>query len=157
MHGLTALQILRCGENQLTSLDVQGLPALQVLMCYDNRLTALDVQGLTALQLLGCWDNQLTALNVQDLPALWVLGFQRNRFKEDAVIRILNALPDWSEDKEGYAVLYAEEDSNLKESGSAVPASAEFRAAFDSARAKNWKLYIQTEEGKDKEIELPEK
>ena len=157
VHGLTALQILRCGENQLTSLDVQGLPALQVLMCYDNRLTALDVQGLTALQLLGCWDNQLTALNVQDLPALWVLGFQRNRFKEDAVIRILNALPDWSEDKEGYAVLYAEEDSNLKESGSAVPASAEFRAAFDSARAKNWKLYIQTEEGKDKEIELPEK
>ena len=94
---------------------------------------------------------------MQDLPALWVLGFQRNRFKEDAVIRILNALPDWSEDKEGYAVLYAEEDSNLKESGSAVPASDEFRAAFDSARAKNWKLYIQTEEGKDKEIELPEK
>ena len=44
-----------------------------------------------------------------------------------------------------------------KESGSAVPASAEFRAAFDSARAKNWKLYIQTEEGNGKEIELPEK
>ena len=43
-----------------------------------------------------------------------------------------------------------------KESGSAVPASAEFRAAFKAAKQKNWKLYMQTEDGDGTEIQLQE-
>ena len=43
-----------------------------------------------------------------------------------------------------------------KESGSAVPASAEFRAAFKAAKQKNWKLYMQTEDENGTEIRLQE-
>ena len=157
VQGLTALQELDCSSNAIASIDVRGLTGLRMLYCENNRLTSLDVQGLTALQKLVCSDNQLTALNVQGLPALQALVFQHNRLEEDALIRILNSLPDRKTDEEGLAVLYSEGEKLPKESGSAVPASAEFRAAFKAAKQKNWKLYMQTEEGKDKEIELPEK
>ena len=156
IRGLTALQELYCNDNEIASLDVRGLTGLHTLYCDNNRLTSLDVQGLTALQLLVCSDNQITALNVQGLPALQALGFQSNRLEEDALIRILNSLPDRKTDEEGLAVLYSEGEKLPKESGSAVPASAEFRAAFKAAKQKNWKLYMQTEDGDGTEIRLQE-
>ena len=156
LHGLTALQTLYCDNNRLSSLDVRHLTALQWLDCHFNKLTSLDVQGLPALQVLACSDNQLTALNVQDLPALQALSFQHNRLEEDAIIRILNSLPDRKTDEEGLAVLYSEGEKLPKESGSAVPASAEFRAAFKAAKQKNWKLYMQTEDENGTEIRLQE-
>ena len=156
VQGLTALQELDCSSNAIASIDVRGLTGLHTLYCDNNRLTSLDVQGLTALQELACSDNQLTALNVQDLPALQALSFQHNRLEEDAIIRILNSLPDRKTDEEGLAVLYSEGEKLPKESGSAVPASAEFRAAFKAAKQKNWKLYMQTEDGDGTEIRLQE-
>ena len=153
---LTALQELDCSSNAIASIDVRGLTGLRILYCENNRLTSLDVQGLTALQKLVCSDNQLTALNVQGLPALQALGFQDNRLEEDAIIRILNSLPDRKTDEEGLAVLYSEGEKLPKESGSAVPASAEFRAAFKAAKQKNWKLYMQTEDENGTEIRLQE-
>ena len=153
---LTALQELDCSSNAIASIDVRGLTGLHTLYCDNNRLTSLDVQGLTALQELACSDNQLTALNVQDLPALQALSFQHNRLEEDAIIRILNSLPDRKTDEEGLAVLYSEGEKLPKESGSAVPASAEFRAAFKAAKQKNWKLYMQTEDENGTEIRLQE-
>ena len=156
VQGLTALQELDCSSNAIASIDVRGLTGLRILYCDNNRLTSLDVQGLTALQLLVCSDNQLTALNVQGLPALQALGFQNNRLEEDAIIRILNSLPDRKTDEEGLAVLYSEGEKLPKERGSAVPASAEFRAAFKAAKQKNWKLYMQTEDGDGTEIRLQE-
>jgi len=178
VRGLTALQVLYCDTNRLSSLNVRGLSALQWLICWDNQLTALDVRGLTALQWLECGDNQLTALDVQGLPALQALGVQYNRFEEDSVIRILNALPDRSEEQEGSVVLYAEDeihpkengsvvytirrilakgrDTHPKKSGSAVYASAEFRSAFEAAKQKNWKLFMQTEDEEGTEIRLQE-
>ena len=153
---LTALQELDCSSNAIASIDVRGLTGLRILYCDNNRLTSLDVQGLTALQLLVCSDNQLTALNVQGLPALQALVFQHNRLEEDAIIRILNSLPDRKTDEEGLAVLYSEGEKLPKERGSAVPASAEFRAAFKAAKQKNWKLYMQTEDENGTEIRLQE-
>ena len=156
VQGLTALQELDCSSNAIASIDVRGLTGLRMLYCDNNRLTSLDVQGLTALQLLVCSDNQLTALNVQGLPALQALVFQHNRLEEDALIRILNSLPDRKTDEEGLAVLYSEGEKLPKERGSAVPASAEFRAAFKAAKQKNWKLYMQTEDENGTEIRLQE-
>ena len=178
VRGLSALQVLYCDNNRLSSLNVRGLSALQWLICWDNQLTALDVRGLTALQWLECGDNQLTALDVQGLPALQALGVQYNRFEEDSVIRILNALPDRSEEQEGSVVLYAEDeihpkengsvvytirrilakgrDTHPKKSGSVVYASAEFRSAFEAAKQKNWKLFMQTEDEEGTEIRLQE-
>ena len=129
---------------------------LQKLYCSENELTSLEIQGLKTLQKLNCYKNKLTSLNVQGLPALQALGFQHNRLEEDALIRILNSLPDRKTDEEGLAVLYSEGEKLPKESGSAVPASAEFRAAFKAAKQKNWKLYMQTEDGDGTEIRLQE-
>ena len=154
IRGLTALQELYCNDNEIASLDARGLTTLQVLHCENNRLTSLDVQGLTALQKLVCSDNQLTALNVQGLPALQALVFQHNRLEEDALIRILNSLPDRKTDEEAEAVFYTEEDSRNEGNYTDWSSSAGLQAAIKRARAKNWTIYKQDPKGDWEELEL---
>jgi hypothetical protein len=79
MQGLTNLQKLYCGHNQLTTLNVQGPNNLQVLRCEENQLTTLNIQGLTNLQYLRCGANQLTTLNVQGLTNLESLYCYENQ------------------------------------------------------------------------------
>ena len=66
----TALEDLRCSDNQLNSLDVSGCTALTTLFCYNNQLTSLDVSKNTALTWLQCDNNQLTSLDVSKNTAL---------------------------------------------------------------------------------------
>ena len=153
---LTALQELDCSSNAIASIDVRGLTGLCMLYCDNNRLTSLDVQGLTALQLLVCSDNQLTALNVQGLPALQALVFQHNRLEEDALIRILNSLPDRKTDEEGLAVFYTEEDNQSEGNYTDWSSSAGLQAAIKRARAKNWTIYKQTVGEDFEELEVTE-
>jgi hypothetical protein len=47
---LTALQELRCGDNQLAALDISDLTALQTLDCNSNQLTALDLSAATSVE-----------------------------------------------------------------------------------------------------------
>ena len=153
VQGLTALQLLDCSSNAIASIDVRGLTGLRILYCDNNRLTSLDVQGLTALQKLVCSDNQLTALNVQGLPALQALVFQHNRLEEDAIIRILNSLPDRKTDEEGLAVFYTEDDNRNEENSTDWNASDSLQAAIKRARAKNWTIYKQIVGGDFEELE----
>ena len=153
---LTALQELDCSSNAIASIDVRGLTGLRMLYCDNNRLTSLDVQGLTALQLLVCSDNQLTALNVQSLPALQALVFQHNRLEEDALIRILNSLPDRKTDEKGLAVFYTEEDNRSEGNYTDWNFSAGLQAAIKTARAKNWTLYKQVGGEDFEELEVTE-
>lgn len=60
----TALVKLYCSVNHLTSLDITNNVALKRLLCYDNELTSLDVSKNTALTLLDCEENKITALDV---------------------------------------------------------------------------------------------
>ena len=60
----TALVKLYCGMNYLTSLDITNNVALKRLLCYDNELTSLDVSKNTALTLLDCEENKITALDI---------------------------------------------------------------------------------------------
>jgi|GEM_PF-995548 len=156
VQGLTALQKLDCSSNAIASIDVRGLTGLRMLYCENNRLTSLDVQGLTALQKLVCSDNQLTALNVQGLPALQALVFQHNRLEEDALIRILNSLPDRKTDEEAEAVFYTEEDSRNEGNYTDWSSSAGLQAAIKTARAKNWTIYKQTVGEDFEELEVTE-
>ena len=156
IHGLTALQKLYCNGNEIASLDVRGLTALQALHCDNNRLTSLNVQGLTALQLLVCSDNQLTPLNVQGLPALQALVFQHNRLEEDALIRIINSLPERKTDEETEAVFYTEEDNQSEGNYTDWSSSAGLQAAIKTARAKNWTLYKQVGGEDFEELEVTE-
>ena len=60
----TALVKLYCGMNYLTSLDITNNVALKRLLCYNNELTSLDVSKNTALTYLDCEENKITALDV---------------------------------------------------------------------------------------------
>jgi len=61
-----ALKELHCPGNQLTSLDVSNNTALEILNCERNQLTRLDVSNNTALIELYCTTNQLTSLNMRN-------------------------------------------------------------------------------------------
>ena len=75
----TALRLLSCYRNQLTTLDVDKNTALEELYCYSNQLTKLDVSKNTALTELGCSSNQLTALDVSKNTALTELSCDHNQ------------------------------------------------------------------------------
>ena len=55
---------LKCGNNQLTSLDVSKNTELYELYCNENQLTRLDISNNTGLVKLYCNENQLTRLDV---------------------------------------------------------------------------------------------
>jgi Leucine-rich repeat (LRR) protein len=62
----TALMYLSCNSNQLTTLDVSNNAALIELQCPANQLTTLDVSNNTSLTNLTCTDNLLTSINVSN-------------------------------------------------------------------------------------------
>jgi len=75
----TALEYLDCGFNKLTSLDISGCRLLDHLYCYENQLTEIDVSGHTALFQLNCYRNRLTSLNVSGCTTLKILYCHYNQ------------------------------------------------------------------------------
>jgi hypothetical protein len=73
------LTYLRCDANQLTNLDVSANTLLTSLDCYRNQLTNLDLSQNTALTDLYCWNNQLTSLDVSQNPLLNVFYCSDNQ------------------------------------------------------------------------------
>ncbi|MFT4684635.1 MAG: hypothetical protein ACI863_001243 [Flavobacteriales bacterium] len=74
----TALTTLVCRSNSLTSLDVSSNTALTELYCSSNSLTSLDVSSNIALTTLWCYSNSLTSLNVSSNAALTSLDCESN-------------------------------------------------------------------------------
>ena len=70
IEGFTALEILKCYNNDLHSLDVSANTVLTDLWCYNNDLHSLDVSANTVLTDLWCYDNSLDALDVTQNTAL---------------------------------------------------------------------------------------
>lgn len=66
----TALEMLWCGGNALTELDLSANTSLKRLSCDRNALSMLDVSNNVLLSDLVCYDNQLTALNINNNVAL---------------------------------------------------------------------------------------
>ena len=75
----TELTYLYCEYNNLTTLDVSKNTALEYLHCYNNQLTTLDVSKNTALKELYCYNNQLTTLDVSKNTALIKLYCYNNQ------------------------------------------------------------------------------
>ena len=153
---LTGLDTLYCGNNRLTALDIHGLTALQNLYCNGNEIASLDVRGLTALQWLSCENNRLSILDIHGLNGLTNLYCYRNRLKEQALIQIINSLPDRKTDEEAEAVFYTEEDSRNEGNYTDWSSSAGLQAAIKTARAKNWTLYKQVGGEDFEELEVTE-
>jgi len=79
IEDFTALTVLDCEDNQLTSLDVSQNTALTVLSTEVNQLTSLDLSNNTALTDLWCYSNQLTTLDVSNNTALILLSCGNNQ------------------------------------------------------------------------------
>ena len=78
IEDFTALNVLLCANNQLTSLDISNNTALNVFQCQNNDLTSLDVTNNTALTFLFCSGNPLTNLDVTNNIALILLQCNGN-------------------------------------------------------------------------------
>ncbi len=78
----TALEILSCSNNRLTSLGALPI-SLTTLYCSGNKLTSLRSlpAGLTAL---SCSNNRITDLDVSGLPLVY-LNCSMNYIKSDAI------------------------------------------------------------------------
>lgn len=79
IEAFTALTVLHCNYNQLTTLNISANTALTILDCQFNQLTALDISTNTALEQLYCRNNQLTALNTSTNTALTYLSCYNNQ------------------------------------------------------------------------------
>ncbi|QSI04050.1 hypothetical protein [Treponema pedis] len=142
---------MNCNDNQLSSLNVQGLTALNELNCGNNQLNSLNVQGLTALRVVGCHNNKITSLNVQDCTALEWLSCYNNKLNEEAFILLFTDLPSRPSNNKGTCYLYREADPT-EGNCTDFTLSPALQAAFNNAKAKNWKMYKFINSGVDAEI-----
>ena len=60
----SSLQILNCGGNSLTKLDVSRNSELEKLNCPDNHLKELNISQNSNLQVLVCNANKFKSINV---------------------------------------------------------------------------------------------
>ena len=68
LSGLSKLQVLNLGRNQLTELRLEVFPALEQLYVFGNNLTKLELYDLPALNLLKANNNLMTQLSYRNLP-----------------------------------------------------------------------------------------
>ena len=79
IEDFTALTLLYCYSNQLTSLDLTNNTSLTALECYFNQITNLNLTQNIALTNLQCAQNSLTSLDVSQNTALTQLGCEVNQ------------------------------------------------------------------------------
>lgn len=130
----TALIFLACEGCQLEELDVSKNTALISLSCDENNLTSLDVSNCPELSTLGCFFNKLTSLDISKNPKLKFLDCGINKINAEEMSKIINSLPDWSEQaEEGYGRLIINANSTLDEN----EITEEY---VKIAKKKNWKV-----------------
>jgi len=78
IEAFTALTVLHCAFNQLTTLDVTSNLALVELQCQDNQLTGLNVSTNTALDRLYAQDNLLTSIDISTNTVLRLFFCENN-------------------------------------------------------------------------------
>ena len=80
----TALETLKCWDNELTGLDLSKNTALKNLQCSNSKLQSLDLSQNPNLTQLYCGENPLTTLDLSKNAKLKVLdcsGFANRRTK----------------------------------------------------------------------------
>ena len=75
----TALEVLRCENTSLTSLDLSQNTALRYLYCMNTYLNSLDVSKNTELEYLNLYRNYIGALDVTNNKKLYFLQCGVNR------------------------------------------------------------------------------
>ncbi len=82
IEDFAALTELRCGYNQLTSLDLSQNNQLELLMAPSNHLTSINVSQCPNLELLQVFQNQLSNLDISQNPNLYYLSLYNNQFHQ---------------------------------------------------------------------------
>lgn len=75
----TSLEKLECAGNRMTTINLLENKELRYLSCVGNNLSALDISECTKLDTLACSGNQLTALNVSKNTKLRCLECYSNQ------------------------------------------------------------------------------
>jgi Leucine-rich repeat (LRR) protein len=70
VSGLPNLQVLGCGDNSLTSIDVSHNPKLYRLHLHNNRLQSVNLSNNPGLCFLGIQGNRLTSLDISPCDVL---------------------------------------------------------------------------------------
>lgn len=78
IEGFTALEVLNCGKNQITTLDFSKNIKIRQIECYDNKLTSLNLTKNTALSYLDCFTNQLKTLDISQNKLLTIVYCYEN-------------------------------------------------------------------------------
>jgi len=73
IEDFTALSVLNCDRNNLSSLDLSSNTNLTELVCYNNDLTNLNLFNNKLLTSLQCSSNPLNTLEVSQSTALTTL------------------------------------------------------------------------------------
>ena len=128
---------LRCGDNNLTVLDVSNNGKLQALDCNSNILTALDVSKNENLQKLNCSSNELAALDLSNNRYLSELSCSGNQLA-GLELKNTSVTEHFYSDKEADGEEYnynrrfitLDEENSFNLSG--------FEDGFDSSRAYGW-------------------
>ena len=79
IEAFTNLEILICGNNRLSSLDLSKNLLLRRLLCDSNRLMYLNVSANGDLEMLDCEQNHLTALDLSGNGALKTVSCGDNK------------------------------------------------------------------------------
>ncbi|MFH2143027.1 MAG: hypothetical protein ABIJ97_11425, partial [Bacteroidota bacterium] len=66
IEAFASITDLRCGANQLTSIDISSNTALTFLQCSGNLISSIDVSNNINLSVLQCGSNQLSFLDVNN-------------------------------------------------------------------------------------------
>ena len=82
IEAFSALELLNCNNNSLTTIDLSQNTNLLQLRCFNNSLTSLDVSNNTLLTDLRCGENSLTNLDISQNTNLIQLRFQTNQTNE---------------------------------------------------------------------------
>ena len=73
VSGLSELEYLYCGQQNLSTLNASGLTSLKSLYCNNNNLTTLDNLSGCNATLLSCGNNNLTTLDLSGCNSLAIM------------------------------------------------------------------------------------
>lgn len=100
-EAFTNVPILRCTNNNLSSINLSNLPNLKTLECgFNSNLTSLNLTNLVALDTLRTFNTNLSSINVNNLTSLKHLDCSYNHISSLNVsnltsLKILNCASNW--------------------------------------------------------------
>ncbi|MDO5759853.1 MAG: leucine-rich repeat domain-containing protein, partial [Bacteroidota bacterium] len=107
----TALSILSCSNNRLTTLNLDGLTNFTKLYCTNTKLTSLNLSGHTNLEYVACNGGEITSLDVSGNTSLKELYCYNNQLSIQAIDNIYCQLTDRTSRSAGTLVI-ANSDSD---------------------------------------------